>query len=372
MHTEHPSIDGTARPSPENYPDDVPDQLCTLYFKGLVSEENSLAGFGVAIFGNKDDILFQMKGPIHHDSTITVLEAEVIALMRGLTEAASMGITHISIYCDYYPVYEFVMGRYIPENNKTALLMMDVQRIRLAFISSFPIFVEGTTKVTLKKTCNICLDDAINADEMFCVDKCRHRLCCECMKRHIEVRLRLEGSVIRCPHYRCKSKLTFGSCVDLLTPKLRKMWQRRIKEDTIPITQRIYCPNPRCSALMSIKEAGVWIYFSKFTKEARVRRRCFECGQLLCIKCKVPWHSDLSCDDYKKLGPNRTADDMLKALANKKLWRQCEKCKHMIELLEGCIKVTCRCGHMFCYKCGTSKAGACRHGIFHMYLPTPY
>ncbi|XP_019085504.1 PREDICTED: probable E3 ubiquitin-protein ligase RNF144A [Camelina sativa] len=296
-----------------------------------------------------------MKGPIHHDSTITVLEAEVIALVRGLTEAASMGITHISIYCDYYPVYEFVMGRYIPENNKTALLMMDVQRIRLAFISSFPIFVEGTTKVTLKKTCNICLDDAINADEMVCVDKCRHRLCCECMKRHIEVRL-LEGSVVRCPYFRCKTKLTFEGCENILTPKLRKMWQQRIKEDAIPVSERIYCPNPRCSALMSETE------LSKSTGGAEVRRLCFKCGEIFCISCKVSWHSNMSCDVYKRLHPYPTENDRkIKTLADQKLWRQCPKCQQMIELKEGCVRVKCRCGHSFCYRCGI-QAGGCQHG----------
>ncbi|XP_019099656.1 PREDICTED: E3 ubiquitin-protein ligase RNF144A-like [Camelina sativa] len=226
-----------------------------------------------------------------------------------------------------------------------------------------------------KTTCNICLDDDINANQMFCVNKCRHRFCYVCMKKHIEVRLLFKGSVIRCPHYRCKSKLTFGSCVDLLTPELKKMWRQNIKEDSIPVKQRIYCPNPRCSALMSLKdlskstkEAGVWKYFFNSTEEARVRRRCFESGQLFCINCKVPWHSDLSCDECMRLSPNPTADDIkFEALANRNMWRQCGNCKHMIELAKGCIKVTCRCGHKFCYKCG-AKAGDCCHGRLHTYI----
>ncbi|EOA25749.1 hypothetical protein CARUB_v10019111mg [Capsella rubella] len=224
-----------------------------------------------------------------------------------------------------------------------------------------------------KTTCTICLDDNIDTNQMFCVEKCRHEFCSKCVERHIEVRL-LEGSVIRCPAYRCKSKLTWRSCAHLLTPKLKKMWQERIKEDKIPIKNRVYCPNPRCSALMSnelSKSAKIWRYLSISTKEARVRRQCFECGQLLCIKCKVPWHSDLSCNDYKRLGPNPTEDDIkLKALANKQLWRQCGNCQEMIERSEGCIKVTCRCGHKFCYQCG-AKAGGCYHGILHEYPPPP-
>ncbi|KAG7564573.1 IBR domain [Arabidopsis suecica] len=278
-----------------------------------------------------------------------------------------------------------------------------MQRISQQFASSFRVFVAGNSiryayirakeaiaseirmhvkpphqaMATRKTTCSICLDDDVDANQMFCVDICRHQFCFECMKRHVEVRL-LEGSVIRCPHYRCKSKLTFESCVNLLTPKLRKMWQQRIQDDSIPVTKRFYCPNPRCSALMSVnklsksvKEAGVRRYFFKYNKEARVRRHCLECGEPFCINCKAPWHSDLSCDDYKRLGPNPTNDDIkFKALANRNMWRQCGKCKNMIERSEGCIKVTCRCGHKFCYQCG-AKAGGCYHGGLHIYPPTP-
>ncbi|CAL9247554.1 unnamed protein product, partial [Arabidopsis halleri] len=351
-----------------------------LYFKGLVSED-SLAGFGVAIFGKKDDLLLQMKGPIHHDSTITPLEAELTALKRGLTEAVGLGITHISIYCDYYPIYELVMGRCVPEENKTALLMIDVHRIREEFKSSFPIFVEGNSvshayklaretivseisitvnpphqqKATRKTTCKICLGDDINENQMFCVNKCRHRFCSECMKRYIEMRL-LEGSVMRCPHYRCKSKLTFERCENLLTPKVKEMWQQRIKEDLIPVTKRIYCPNPRCSALMSETDLSI------SPKEDEVRRCCFKCAQIFCINCKVSWHSNLSCDEYKRLHPYPTENDgKIKALANQKMWRQCGKCQHMIELSKGCVQVKCRCGHKFCYRCGV-QAGRCQHG----------
>ncbi|AEE78037.1 hypothetical protein [Arabidopsis thaliana] len=64
----------------------ISPQLCSLYFKGLVGDD-SLAGFGVAICGHRDDILFQLNAPIH-GSDITVLEAELMALKRGLIEAA--------------------------------------------------------------------------------------------------------------------------------------------------------------------------------------------------------------------------------------------------------------------------------------------
>jgi len=38
--------------------------------------------------------------------------------------------------------------------------------------------------------------------------------------------------------------------------------------------------------------------------------------------------------------------------AQRHRWRQCEQCKHMIELGEGCRHMTCKCGYEFCYTCG--------------------
>ncbi|CAN8268298.1 unnamed protein product [Cochlearia groenlandica] len=359
--------------------------MCSLYFKGLVNKESSLSGFGVAILGQKDELLFQMKGPIYNGLEITVLEAELIALNRGLTEAAGLGINHIFIYCDYYPLYKLIMARSVLEDNNTAMLLNEVQRIREQFKSSFPIFVDEksieyayklaretivseitiqvvddppprqTEPITKKKTsCNICLEDDIDADKIFCIDNCRHKFCSECVKRHIEVRL-LQGSLIRCPWYRCRSMLNLASFADILTPKVKEMWEQMIKDDSIPMVDRVYCPNPRCSTLMSKTEIS---RSAKFVE----RRNCVKCGEEFCMECKVPWHDNLSCNDYKKLHPYLTEnDEKLKVLANQKMWRQCGKCQQMIELSKGCVRVVCRCGHNFCYQCG-AVAGQCSHG----------
>ncbi|CAA7038220.1 unnamed protein product [Microthlaspi erraticum] len=212
-----------------------------------------------------------------------------------------------------------------------------------------------------KKTCGICFDDDINDFQMFSVPGCGHRFCSQCVKRYIEVRL-LERSLVRCPHTGCKSNLSLEICDYLLTPKLRAMWKRKKREDSIPLTQRIYCPNRSCSALMSETE----LYKPS---EAGGKRICVKCGRPFCISCKVSWHSYLSCSFYKRLHPNPTYTangGKLKALARKEGWRQCRKCKHMIELSQGCARITCRCGHTFCYKCGADAEG-CSHG--HLQMP---
>ncbi|WVZ87927.1 hypothetical protein U9M48_034501 [Paspalum notatum var. saurae] len=42
----------------------------------------------------------------------------------------------------------------------------------------------------------------------------------------------------------------------------------------------------------------------------------------------------------------------LQNLARQRLWCQCVKCKHMIELAEDCYHMVCVCGYEFCYTCG--------------------
>ncbi|CAN7060612.1 unnamed protein product [Brassica rapa subsp. trilocularis] len=350
-------------------------ESCRLYFKGLIKKETTtvLAGYEVAICDKDNKLLFQMKGS-HHDSATTVLEAELMALRRGLIEAVRLGITHISVYCDYQTIFELVMGRSVPEQqDNIALLMGDVQRIRQQLTSSIPVLVtEDQTKfayklametvvseisismpLAQKMTCPICFDDDLEAHQMFSVALCCHEFCFECVRRYINVGL-MEGRALGCPHFKCKSKLTLRSCYNLLTPKLREMWQQRINEESIPVVERVYCPNPRCSAFMSETE---------LSKSSESMRSCIKCDQPFCINCRVAWHSNLSCADYKRLGPNPTENDIkLKALANQKMWRQCGRCQHMIERNHGCSNVVCRCGYSFCYQCGAQwTRGGCPH-----------
>ncbi|CAL9248482.1 unnamed protein product, partial [Arabidopsis halleri] len=63
-------------------------------------------------------------------------------------------------------------------------------------------------------------------------------------------------------------------------------------------------------------------------------------GSMRC--CNVSCHSNLSCNDCKRLDTNPTA-----------MWLQCKKCPDMIRLSsEYDFSATCRCGYSFCCTCG--------------------
>lgn len=204
------------------------------------------------------------------------------------------------------------------------------------------------------ETCVICLDE-IDVGQIFSVDGCLHRYCFSCMKQHVEVKL-LNGMLPKCPHEGCNSELKIETSRKFLTPKLIEIMSQRLEEASIPVTEKIYCPYPDCSALMSKSEV---LEYSKRTlfgiAEVLGVRKCSKCENLFCINCKVPWHSNTSCLDYKRRNPYPpAADAKLKTLADKNLWRQCVKCNHMIELESGCYHMTCRClisfMHIICFQ----------------------
>ncbi|CAH8390535.1 unnamed protein product [Eruca vesicaria subsp. sativa] len=346
------------------------DVMYRIYSKGLVSEESGsgsgkgkvVAGFGVAICDQRDALLFESKGQLDCQRGV-----EIQALTRGLMEASKLGIKHVTIFCDSFPIFQYVRGSWTPKQMKISMLMDDLQRIRQQFTFSQAVLVAGNeVKYAYKLAresivsqatppgqakedyCHICFNN-IDPKRMFGIGKCSHQFCFQCVKQHVEVKL-LHGMIPNCPHDTCKSEMVIDACGKLLTPKLEEMWKQRIKDNAIPVTERVYCPYLRCSALMSKTK------IAESAKSLPGVRRCVECRGLFCVDCKVPWHGKLSCSEYKKLhpNPNPPADDVkLKSVAtNNKMWRQCGKCQHMIEVTQGCNHITCRCGHEFCYNCG--------------------
>ncbi|KAK9715789.1 hypothetical protein RND81_06G189700 [Saponaria officinalis] len=204
----------------------------------------------------------------------------------------------------------------------------------------------------VKETCSICYEDSV-AKLMFSVDGCWHRYCTFCIEQHLEAKL-LHGSLPKCPSEGCKSEIRIERCQKLLAPKLLDIMSQRVKEATIPAVEKVYCPNPTCSTLMSINEVQEYTRATIVRLQEPGSSRCIKCHELFCANCKVPWHSYKSCIMYKRYIHNNSdnVDTKLKSLATKKGWSQCRQCANMIELAEGCYHITCRCGFEFCYLCG--------------------
>ncbi|ESQ37473.1 hypothetical protein EUTSA_v10002469mg [Eutrema salsugineum] len=352
-----------------------------VYCKGLASEEMigdtraMVGGVGVAICDSANNLIWEVKKVLGAEESKSSEIAELEAIVHGLDEALTFDLGRVTFFIDDFKVYNYVTGRVEPRQSVVATLVNQVSLLQKKFSYCQPFLLtrkdvkfvfklardaivsqikwpeETSDGKSFKETCVICYE-GITVDKMFSVDGCFHRFCFSCMKQHVEVKL-LGGQTASCPSDGCKSEVKMECCAKFLDPKLLEVMIQRKKEGSISVSDKVYCPYPKCSELMAKAEV------LEYTKQYFVRaeqsgaRKCMKCRQFFCMQCKVPWHYNITCDEFSRSKTYQNAGDgMLKSLAQSKRWRACVKCNNMVELVWGCYHITCRCGYEFCYTCG--------------------
>jgi hypothetical protein len=69
----------------------------------------------------------------------------------------------------------------------------------------------------------------------------------------------------------------------------------------------------------------------------------YNCGTIFCHKCLGDYHGEIECASIDS--------ESMKLMTDNK-FRQCPRCRNMIEKSEGCSHISCTCGSHFCYDCG--------------------
>lgn len=73
---------------------------------------------------------------------------------------------------------------------------------------------------------------------------------------------------------------------------------------------------------------------------------CDKCSHNFCSKCLLAQHEG-DCGQHE-----------IDFFQDNLHYRQCKKCKIVIEKNQGCNHMTCRCGNQFCYVCGENWTAA--------------
>lgn len=169
---------------------------------------------------------------------------------------------------------------------------------------------------------------------------CRHVYCRPCMRTLFNVAMTDESLF---PPHCCHMRIPIEMVKRVLTKTIIDRF--RVCETEYYSKDRTYCHVPTCSAFIP----------STNVTDGK-RAACPKCNTITCAVCKKAYHGG---NAFEK---DKDPEDLL-ALASKNEWKRCPRCNIMVERIEGCTQIICRCGYQFCYICtGPHVICQCRTG----------
>ncbi|KAF9447650.1 hypothetical protein P691DRAFT_802133 [Macrolepiota fuliginosa MF-IS2] len=122
------------------------------------------------------------------------------------------------------------------------------------------------------------------------------------------------------------------------------LFREKEEEYNTPFSNRVYCPRRECNQFIKLATKPTSV------STTTVLTRCPACTTLVCLLCKERAHPGERCEDGKNT-------IRLQELAKEKGWQTCSNCHRIVEKIDGCLHMICRCGHEFCYRCGEKYTG---------------
>ncbi|XP_020208547.1 E3 ubiquitin-protein ligase RNF144B [Cajanus cajan] len=197
--------------------------------------------------------------------------------------------------------------------------------------------------------CEFCVETKAASDS-FSIPGCCHVYCNNCVALYVESKLQQNMVHIGCPVPGCRGLLEAHDCRAILPSGALDRWGKALCEAVISAEEKFYCPFADCSVLL-IREG----------EDGDIREcECPNCRRLFCALCRVPWHHEISCEEFQNLNANEREmeDIMLMNLAKQMQWKRCPSCRFYVAKSQGCMYMKCRCGNAFCYSCGAPYVGS--------------
>ncbi|KAJ5746379.1 hypothetical protein N7520_011561 [Penicillium odoratum] len=173
-------------------------------------------------------------------------------------------------------------------------------------------FISSTKEI--KGKCMSCLE---NRDDIKFSGKCHHKFCHDCTRQLILMTIKNESLYpARC----CGQVLPPMVLLSVLSYReLQKYSDKGLEYST---HNRVYCADPKCSE-----------FIPPFAIDGE-NGLCLKCYQHTHLPCRSLAHPGVEC-------PTNSQYRQVLALADAKKWRECAKCKNMIELGLGCNHIIC-------------------------------
>ncbi|KAF8319085.1 hypothetical protein DL93DRAFT_2225496 [Clavulina sp. PMI_390] len=222
------------------------------------------------------------------------------------------------------------------------------------------------TRRSQRRECTVCRDEKPTGEfpEKAPTTSCAHSptVCTICLARHIEAEVNGKGDThnVNCPS--CRTRMQYNDIERAASkPTFVRYDMLLLRNELRSMPDFRYCKKPTCGS-GQIHEGG----------SDHPIMKCVGCKALSCFKHDVPWHYEMTCEDFDatlEADVNHAATRAYVASQTK----PCPECARPIEKNDGCDHMTCRrpggCGHEFCWLCLAPFDAIAREGN-HRHRPT--
>ncbi|KAJ9159148.1 hypothetical protein P3X46_024673 [Hevea brasiliensis] len=192
-------------------------------------------------------------------------------------------------------------------------------------------------------TCPVCLCEV---EDCYQLEACAHKFCRSCLVEQLESAMRgHDGFPVHCAHEGCGVRIWLTDLKSLLPcERLEDLFRASLGAFVASSggTYR-FCPSPDCPSVYRV--SGTEMVGGPFV--------CGACYAETCTRCHLEYHPCVSCERYKefKEDPDLSLKDWCKGKENIK---SCPVCGYIIEKVDGCNHIECRCGKHICWVCSES------------------
>ncbi|CAE7215475.1 unnamed protein product, partial [Rhizoctonia solani] len=202
-------------------------------------------------------------------------------------------------------------------------------------------------KLLKLRQCSICLETMDSSLWIRPSTLCTHepKSCEPCFAKYVVHAIEEGLTEILCPEVECRKRMEYAD-VEI---RLRGDEERLNRYSSLVAQKElerhpnfVWCTNERCGKGQ--------IHNQGDTTPLVV---CHHCHTYICFVHRVPWHGNLTCDQYSKHEiENKASEEYINTHM-----KRCPNmgCKRPIEKIDGCDHMTCfrpgGCGHEFCWIC---------------------
>jgi len=189
-------------------------------------------------------------------------------------------------------------------------------------------------------SCPICLCEV---EDGYQLEGCGHLFCRSCLVEQCESAIKNQGGFpIRCAHQGCGNHILLVDFRTLLSnDKLEELFRASLGAFVASSSGTYrFCPSPDCPSIYRVADSDT----------ASVPFVCGACYTETCTRCHVEYHPYVSCERYRQFkdDPDSSLRDWCKG---KEQVKNCSACGHVIEKVDGCDHIECKCGKHICWVC---------------------